>query len=146
MNSDEISRNVASSLIAHEARVGDHTVDHVPAVSHALHHATTELSRWVGPDGCRVLLVRALTRTKQHHPALANVEVVSHSAPVLDGVLESVEQNGEQAVAAGLTTTLVQLFELLRRVIGDDLTVKLAEQITAGATPGAERDNEELEP
>jgi hypothetical protein len=105
-----------------------------------------ELSRWVGAVGCHALLTRALSRAVPNHRALANVQVVSHSAPVLEGVDESVEANGESAVAAGLSTTLVQLFELLGRLIGNDLTLKLAERITADDTSGAAQGDEEEQP
>ena len=72
-------------------------------------------------------------------------DMLPHSA--LAGVEESIESNGPSVVAAALTATLVQLFALLGRVIGDDLTLKLAEQITADDTSGAAlRADEEEQP
>ena len=146
MKSDSPSApDIAALLIAHELRDGS-TVENVRPVASALHRAVVELSHWVGSVGCRALLTRALSRAAQHHRALANVQVVSHSAPVLEGVDESVEANGENAVAAGLSTTLVQLFELLVRLIGNDLTLKIAERITADDTSGAAHGDEEEHP
>jgi hypothetical protein len=137
--------DIAALLIAHELRDGS-TANNVRPVASALQRAVLELSRWVGAVGCRALLTRALSRAVQQHRALANVQVVSHSLPVLEGVEDSVQANGENAVAAGLATTLVQLFELLGRLIGADLTLKLAERITADDSSGAAQGDEEEQP
>jgi hypothetical protein len=131
-------RVVALMIIALETPEGDSALESVRPAGNALRRVVVELSRWVGPDGCRALLFRALNRAGHDHPALVNIQVVSHSAPVLTGVEESIEANGASAVAAGLTTTLVLLFELLERVIGNDLTLKLAEQITTGNSSSAQ--------
>jgi hypothetical protein len=136
--------DVAALLIAHEMRDGP-AVDNVRPVASALQRAVVELSRWIGTDGCRALLTRALSRAGQHHRALANVKVVSNSVPVLQGVEDSVLANGESAVGAGLTTTLVQLFEVLGRLIGADLTLKLAERITAADSSAAAQGEDEEE-
>ncbi|MEX2283843.1 MAG: hypothetical protein WEE89_15265 [Gemmatimonadota bacterium] len=135
------SRELALLLIAHETSSGDAATanDDVTPVAGALRLATTELSNWVGPDGCSALLLRACTRASQDHPALSSITIVSHSAPVLTGIPESVQAYSAPAVRAGLTATLVELFELLGRVIGNDLTIRLAEQITTGGASEAHR-------
>ena len=130
------ARDVASRIIAQQTPT-DSTDNDVAPVAQALRLTVAELSRWVGSDGCQALLNRALSRAIQSHPALSNIQVVSKSAPVLVGIEQSIESNGATAVTTGLTTTLVSLFELLERVIGEDLIRKLAEQITPGDTAGA---------
>ncbi len=133
------SRELALLLIAHETQSSDAAADEVAPVAGALRLVAVELSNWVGPDGCSALLLRACTRASQDHPALSGITVVSHSAPVLTGVPESVQASGAPAVMTALTATLIELFDLLGRVIGNDLTMRLAEQITAGEAPDAER-------
>ena len=135
------ARDVALRLIASQT-TADASGESLSRERGALHQAIAELSRWVGPDGCRALLTRALNRAVQQHPVLGNVQVVSHSAPVLTGLDESVEASSVEAVGAGLTSTLVHLFDLLGRVIGDELTLKLTEQITAGQASSAEQGEE----
>ena len=136
---------MATRLIAHERGDGDLEVDSVRPVASALRLAVAELSRWVGTNGCHALLTRALRRATQEHPALASIQVLTNSGLALAGVEESIESNGPRVVAAALTATLVQLFALLGRVIGDDLTLKLAEQITADDIPGAAQGEDEEE-
>jgi len=123
-------------LIAHERRNGGSASSKADPVVRALSRAVAELSRWVGANGCRALLTRALANAAREHRALAGVQVTNHPAATLAGVKESIAAHGDDVVATSLTTTLEQLFELLGRVIGDDLTLKLAEQITTGDATG----------
>jgi hypothetical protein len=96
-----------------------------------VHLTAFELSRWLGPDGSNALLQRALKRASRSHPVLGDIGVVANSAPVLVGVDDCVAAAGVAPVSAGLTATLLELFELLARMVGDDLTTKLADEITA---------------
>ena len=131
-------------LIAHETRNAGSGSDTVAPVANALRDIAVELSRWVGPDGCRALFTRALSRAGQQHAFLADLQLISHSPPVLTGVDESIRSNGAHTVSVGLGAVLVQLLELLQSLIGADLTLKLAEQVTAADTSdAAQREDEE---
>ncbi|HEY0670847.1 MAG TPA: hypothetical protein VGD27_01210 [Longimicrobiales bacterium] len=54
---------------------------------------------------------------------------MANSAPLLIGVEDSVAASGDEAVAAALNAAVIELFELLMRVVGVELTSKLAEQM-----------------
>ena len=98
-----------------------------------------ELSQWLGPDGSSALLNRALQKATQRHDSLSNITVESNSAPVLVGVEESIAAAGGATVTDGLIDTMVELFTLLVRMVGDDVTSKLVQRITErdpGATHG----------
>jgi hypothetical protein len=129
-------------LIAHESGEGHGPADDVAAVAKAVHSTAIELSRWVGPDGCNALLTRALNRSGQDHGALKDLSFVANSAPALVGLEESIAKSGEPAVILGLTGMLKELFDLLQRVIGEDLTYRLAEQITGVRFESAREDEE----
>jgi hypothetical protein len=122
---------MASSVIARHTRAG-HSADDVHAVANGLRSTLVELSRWLGPEGCRALVERAMNRSSEDYPALGTLEVVTHSAPAVAGLDEAIQAHGASIVSAGLNSTLIQLFEILERVIGDDLTKTLAERITDG--------------
>ena len=131
-------------LIAHETRNAGSGSDTATPVANAIRNTAVELSRWVGPDGCRALLTRAVSRAAQQHAWLDDLQVISHSPPVLAGVDERIQENGANAVTVGLTAVLVRLLELLERLVGPDLTLKLAEQVTADdASVAAQRKDEE---
>jgi hypothetical protein len=102
-----------------------------------------ELTRVVGSNGTRALLTRALRAAVDGHPVLSSVEVLTNSAPSLAGIDRSVEAGGAEAVANGLAAVLVHMFELLGRLIGDDLTMKIAERVMSGDTPPSKREDDE---
>jgi len=84
-----------------------------------------ELSRWVGPDGCHALFTRALAETRTEYPALAQIQLRARSEPYIDGVAETIMAHGDPATAEALESMLVRLVELLGRLIGDDMAMKL---------------------
>ena len=133
----------ATKLIAHQSQSTGIAADGVGVVTSAIHLATLELTHWLGPDGCSALLLRAMNRATQRHAILNQIQVVAQSAPVLIGVDESVAAAGEAKVAAGLNATLFELFELLERMVGDELTTKLADQIMARDATRTDQDDGE---
>jgi hypothetical protein len=92
-----------------------------------------ELSRWVGPDGCHALFTRALTETRTDYPALAQIQLRARSEPYIDGVAETIMAHGDPATAGALESMLVRLVELLGRLIGDDMAMKLIERSLAAS-------------
>lgn len=125
------ARTAAARLIAHETRNSHGASDGVHPAANALRRAALGLSQWVGPDGCHALINRAVNRAAQTHPILHNVKIDTNSAPIVIAVEDVVGTHGAAAVAAALNATLVEFFELLVRVVGEDLTMKLAQQVTA---------------
>ena len=92
-----------------------------------------ELSRWIGFDGCHALFTRALGKARIDHPSLSSIVLRVRSDPYVEGVGQSIASHGDAAVAAALESMLVQVVDLLGRIIGDDLAAKLMEQSIATA-------------
>jgi hypothetical protein len=90
-----------------------------------------ELSRWVGPDGCHALFVRALAQARIEYPALGQIQLHARSEPYIDGVAEAIMAHGDPATGEALESMLVHLVELLGRLIGDDMAMKLIERSLA---------------
>jgi hypothetical protein len=95
-----------------------------------------ELSRWVGPDGCHALFTRALAQARIEYPALGQIQLRARSEPYIDGVAETIMAHGDPATAEGLEAMLVHLIELLGRLIGDDMAMKLIERSLAASDRG----------
>jgi hypothetical protein len=87
-----------------------------------------DLSRWVGPDGCHALFTRALAEARSRHPALAQIHLRVRSDPYVDGVAETTAAHGEPAAAEALEAMLAFLIELLGRLIGEDMAMKLIQR------------------
>ena len=98
------------------------------AAAAACDHLYRALSRWVGPDGCHALFTRARADARAEHPALEQIHLRARSEPYIDGVAETIMAHGDAASAEALESMLVRLVELLGRLIGDDMAMKLIER------------------
>jgi hypothetical protein len=129
------ARDVVAQLIDHARADGrDAKSGAASAAATAFERMSAELSRWVGTVGCHALLKQALRQASDTHPVLSKVGLVSGSHartsgsyPSLDRLAESVEVHSAKEITAGLEAALVVLFELLDRLIGYELSIKLAE-------------------
>jgi hypothetical protein len=82
------------------------------------------LGRWVGTMGYRALLDRALAMARAEHPALRSLSC-GGSEPVTTA---DVRSEGAAEVAAGMVALVAALVELLGRIIGEEMAVRLVEQ------------------
>jgi hypothetical protein len=83
------------------------------------------LGRWVGFEGYRALLVRALERVRAEHPALNNLSCVGGDEPE---IVAAVQAHGAAAVTAGVVALVVTMIELLGRVVGEEMAAELVKQ------------------
>ena len=97
-----------------------------------------ELSRWVGPDGCHALFTRALAQARTEYPALGQIQLHARSEPYIDGVAEAIMAHGDPATSEALESMLISLVELLGRLIGDDMAMKLIERSLAASESAGE--------
>ena len=79
----------------------------------------------MGEDGSNALLARALARTESEHPALKSAYRRHQGGVHLDGVVASVEAHGVAAVTAALEALLAALVDILGRLIGEDMALRL---------------------
>lgn len=87
-----------------------------------------DLSRWVGRDGCHALFTRALAEARTDHPLLEEIQLRARSEPYVEGVAEAIETYGAAQTAEAIESMLARLIELLGRLIGDDIAMKLIEE------------------
>ena len=89
-----------------------------------------ELAHWLGAAGCEALFARALADARAAHPLLGRIRIGARSESGLEGVDEAVRADGAPAVASALEAVLVAMIELLGRLIGSDMAMRLLEQHT----------------
>jgi hypothetical protein len=130
------ARQIARRLIeSHRSeRAEGHTSARAAAA--ACDQLYRELSRWVGPDGCHALFTRALAQARTEYPALGQIQLHARSEPYIEGVAEAIMAHGDPATAEALESMLVHLVELLGRLIGDDMAMKLIERSLAASERG----------
>lgn len=87
------------------------------------------LSRWVGAEGYRALLDRALRLSTAHHPVLGSFSC--HDGDAL-AATAAARAHGAAELATGVVALVATLTELLGRIIGEEMAVQLVER--TGAT------------
>jgi hypothetical protein len=91
------------------------------------------LERWVGVAGYCALLERALGIAREHHPWLGSIAVPSMDEATLRTAVQTL---GSGEVAAGMVALLTALIDLLARIIGDEMAIRLVEQVGAPSPRG----------
>jgi hypothetical protein len=91
--------------------------------------------------GYRALLDRALVSARAEHPALA--ELSCHGGDE-ENIAAAVRTHGATAVAAGMVALVAVLVDLLGRIIGEDMAVRLVEE--TGVQTGRETKHEKPSP
>ena len=92
------------------------------------------LTRWVGADGYQALLARALHLSLPEHPVLGGVTA---NGTDLAEAATAARLHGAGELAGGMVALLATMTDLLGRIIGDDMAVRLVERmVTSGAETG----------
>ena len=87
-----------------------------------------QLSRSLGVIGFNGLFTRALAQAEIEHPLLRELRLERGSTGVMPSLADVVEKYGPHPVGAALRATLEHLFELLARLVGMDVVVRLVER------------------
>ncbi|MEO8199132.1 MAG: hypothetical protein ABI679_01300 [Gemmatimonadota bacterium] len=83
------------------------------------------ISRWIGADGYRILMERALAEAEVNHPFLASLHSLgTHS----NGTADVVRRKGAAEVEQGFVTLVGLMVDRLGRVVGDEMAGRLVEQ------------------
>ncbi|MDQ6770601.1 MAG: hypothetical protein M3Z54_11520 [Gemmatimonadota bacterium] len=122
------ARQIAHRLINVRGfeQAGSRTLAH--AAVDACNQLHQDLSRWVGLDGCHALFTRALAQARSDYPLLEEIQLRPRSEPYVEGGTEAIDTYGAAQTAEAIESMLAGLIELLGRLIGDDMAMKLIEE------------------
>lgn len=115
------------------------------AAERAFHRVSNGLAHWVGFEGTQALFTRALALAQSRDHSLKAVPPPTRSALFLDTLAENAKPDDGAAVLNGVTVIMTTLIELLARLVGEDLAVRLVAEAATGQTahdvrpPDAER-------
>ena len=95
------------------------------AAERVFQRLSENLVRWVGAEGSQALFARARSLAQTRSDALRVIPPPARSALFLDALAADSEPHDTAPVIEGAMTILTALIELLSRLVGEDLALKL---------------------
>jgi hypothetical protein len=128
------ARDLAHQILTRDlARLDKPTPVAVAAAAELVFHRLSEnLIRWLGPEGSHALFTRALELAQAEHRSLRVIPPPARSALFFDALAANAEPHDTGAVMDGVVMIMITLIDLLTRLIGEDLTVRLVEESAPG--------------
>jgi hypothetical protein len=123
------ARDVVTRLIARESSATP-AQNAAAVAANVLRSISRDLSRFIGTDGCEALVARARSQARLAHNSPENISGTTQAGRAGNGSTGTAAAP-EPQTAEELESTLVALIELLGRLIGDELAMKLADQHAA---------------
>jgi hypothetical protein len=126
---------VARLLWARASDGADSPEEVVAATERTCIQLRAGLGRWIGAMGYRALLDRALVLARAEHPVLGSLSCYGGDEVMLTAALRT---HGAAEMAAGMVALVSRLVDLLGRIIGEEMALRLVEQ--TGTPSGRERE------
>lgn len=121
------SLQIARRLLARDARPGG--ASDPATIAAGLKSATARLAETLrdvlGDDGSNALFARAIVRTQPQHPLLKDIRELDEGSVQVDDVVDAIKAHGAAVVIAALEAFLGALIDILVRLIGEDMAMRL---------------------
>lgn len=130
-NSPTPQRELAQRLLAREAagdRGADSTSDRVSGAERAFERLNAHLEKTIGATGFRMLLRRAVERSRSEHPFLASLPPLTDSEWPVGDLAQGAHSENPEEVEEALVVLLTTFISLLGRFVGDALATRMVEQ------------------
>jgi hypothetical protein len=89
----------------------------------------------MGVDGCDALLARAVSQATATHPALKDMYRRNAADIRVEDVLATIDAHGLTAITAAVEALLVALIDVLTRLIGEDMAIRLIDHDVPRSRP-----------
>ena len=119
------ARALAGELLAGELSGARTPAAAAAAAERVFQRISANLVRWVGAEGSQALFTRARDLAQTRSDALRVIPPPARSALFLDALVADAEPHDPAPVVEGAMTILTALIELLSRLVGEDLALKL---------------------
>jgi len=95
----------------------------------------TNVRATMGDDGCRALFGRAFSAARDQHPAIDALRVASDCEIPREQLLAAIETHGPAATTSAVEALLAALVDILARLIGTDMTLRILDPDTPPSEP-----------
>jgi hypothetical protein len=125
MPTDPAARAAARAFLARYAAPSEDPVYAAGALYRAYTVVSTNLRSAVGDDGTDALLARAMARAVEQHPTVGELRRTATANIDAAQLAAAVAAHGEPAVRAAIEDLLGTVIELLTRLVGEGLAMRL---------------------
>jgi hypothetical protein len=125
MPTDPAARAAACAFLARYAAPSEDPVYAAGALYRAYTIVSTNLRSAVGDDGTDALLGRAMARAVEQHPTVGELRRTATANIDAAQLAAAVATHGEPAVRAAIEDLLGTVIELLTRLVGEGLAMRL---------------------
>ena len=130
------SLRIARRVIEREAIAGNTDPAIVaPALQRICARTCTNLRDAMGDSGCEALVARARARAERPHPALEDLCRRRNGDLQVEDVLAIIAAHSVDAVTAAIEAFLAALIDILSRLIGEDMAIRLIDQDVPRSRP-----------
>ena len=130
---DPEARAAAHALVARYAVAANDPASSATALYRVYAVVSTNLRNAVGDDGTDALLSRAMARVDERHPAARDLRRTATANIDSAYLAAAVSTHGEAAIRAAIEEMLGTVIELLSRLIGGGMALRLIDH-ESGAT------------
>jgi hypothetical protein len=123
-----VAAEAARQFWAHEGLVAATPAEMAAAAEPGFARLRAVLTRWIGSEGYRALVDRALAQARAEHPAVAGLQCQGGD---VGGVAAAVGARSAAEVREGIVALVARLVDLLSRLIGEEMATRLLEQAWA---------------
>ena len=137
LTSSEIARRIlARDALAPAHGTGSATTEAaILALQRSCARVTDALRNSMGDAGCAALFARALARTEGAHAVLKDQHGRADEGIRLDAIAASTNAHGIESVAAAIEALIGALVDMLTRLIGEDMAIRLLDHDGPQAPP-----------
>jgi hypothetical protein len=123
----EIARRILrrDALGSGQAAEGGTPETAIIALQRSFSRVTDDLRDAMGDAGCAALLDRALAHTKRAHPVVKDLRWRPGEGIALAGIATNAGAHGIESVTAAMEALITALVDILSRLIGDDMVLRL---------------------
>ncbi|MCA1674547.1 MAG: hypothetical protein LC799_20945 [Actinobacteria bacterium] len=125
-----VATEAARQFWAHDGLDADAPEEIAAAAEQGCFRLRAVLTRWIGFEGYRALVDRALAQAQAEHPAVAGLQCQGGD---VEGMAAAVGVHSAAEVREGILALVARLVDLLSRLIGEEMAVRLVEQAWAGS-------------
>lgn len=122
------SRELALRLLQRTSSGSEPLEDPTALAATVLGQLHDGMAPWIGREGVRALVGRAVAVAQKNHPVLARITISDGNSLCLEGIASTPSDGEREAYREALIAVITNFIDLLGRFLGENLTSSIVER------------------